>query len=171
MLVMKYCFQVGLYKQGILHDLSKYLPSEFWVGAQYYQGNQSPNNAERMDRGYSSAWLHHKGRNKHHFEYWIDYSMNREKGMEGMKMPLCYVIEMFLDRVAAGQNYNGKNFTIKNPLEYYEKGRGKMMIHPETKELLEYLLHMYAEKGQEYTFSYIKTEILAKNQWRNYNNC
>ena len=79
-LVMKECFQVGLYKQGLLHDLSKYSPSEFLVGCRYYQGNRSPNNAEREATGYSKAWLHHKGRNKHHYEYWIDYSANPEEG-------------------------------------------------------------------------------------------
>ena len=61
MLVMKGCFQVGLIKQGLLHDLSKYSPTEFIVGCKYYQGNMSPNNAEREAVGYSSAWLHHKG--------------------------------------------------------------------------------------------------------------
>ena len=80
---MRYCFSVGLYRQGLLHDMSKYSPTEFWVGAKYYQGVQSPNNAERMDRGYSSAWLHHKGRNKHHFEYWLDYSLDPDKSIEG----------------------------------------------------------------------------------------
>ena len=74
MMVMKGCFSVGLYRQGIMHDLSKYMPSEFMVGAKYYQGTQSPNNAERADKGYSAAWLHHKGRNRHHYEYWLDYS-------------------------------------------------------------------------------------------------
>ena len=75
LLVMKHCFKVGLYKQGLLHDLSKYSPTEFLVGCRYYQGTRSPNNAEREATGYSTAWLHHKGRNKHHYEYWIDYSM------------------------------------------------------------------------------------------------
>ena len=74
-LVMEGCFKVGLIKQGLLHDLSKYTPTEFIVGCKYYQGVMSPNNAERMDKGYSSAWLHHKGRNKHHLEYWIDYGL------------------------------------------------------------------------------------------------
>ena len=74
-LVMRGCFQVGLIRQGLLHDLSKYSPTEFIVGCKYYQGNMSPNNAEREAVGYSSAWLHHKGRNKHHLEYWIDYGI------------------------------------------------------------------------------------------------
>ena len=68
-LVMKGCFAVGLYRQGLTHDLSKYSPAEFLVGAKYFQGNRSPNNAEREEKGYSSAWLHHKGRNRHHYEY------------------------------------------------------------------------------------------------------
>ena len=71
-LVMGYCFRAGLYQQGLLHDLSKLSPEEFLVGAKYYQGTRSPNNAEREATGVSRAWLHHKGRNKHHFEYWID---------------------------------------------------------------------------------------------------
>lgn len=76
-LVMKECFKIGLYKQGLTHDLSKYSPTEFLVGCKYYQGNRSPNNAEREETGVSKAWLHHKGRNRHHFEYWIDYSVEK----------------------------------------------------------------------------------------------
>ena len=72
--VARHCFRVGMYWQGLTHDLSKYSPTEFWPGCRYYQGYRSPNNAEREQKGYSSAWLHHKGRNKHHYEYWIDYS-------------------------------------------------------------------------------------------------
>ena len=71
-LVCRYCFRLGLYRQGLLHDLSKYAPCEFWRGAKYYQGYRSPNDAERKQNGVSLAWLHHKGRNRHHFESWID---------------------------------------------------------------------------------------------------
>ena len=87
-LVMQGCFKLGLYKQGILHDLSKYTPEEFWTGVLYYQGNRSPNAAEKEVVGYSRAWLHHKGRNKHHYEYWIDLEADRSKGLQGMKMPM-----------------------------------------------------------------------------------
>lgn len=55
-LVLKECFRVGLYKQGLLHDMSKYSWTEFRVGCRYYQGTRSPNNAEREEKGYSSAW-------------------------------------------------------------------------------------------------------------------
>ncbi len=73
--------------QGFLHDLSKYSPTEFMVGAKYYQGTRSPNNAEREATGVSTSWLHHKGRNKHHFEYWVDYGIGAEHVLAGMPMP------------------------------------------------------------------------------------
>lgn len=162
-MVMKNCFRCGLYMQGLLHDLSKYSWTEFSVGAKYYQGTRSPNDAEREDKGYSSAWLHHKGRNKHHLEYWIDYSADKScKQLIGMKMPEKYVVEMFCDRVAASKNYNMESYTDNLPLDYYMKGRSKTMLHPESAELLERMLRMLAEKGEDYTFDYIKKEILKK---------
>ena len=120
-LVMGYCFKLGLYKQGLLHDLSKYAPVEFLVGCRYYQGDRSPNNAEREATGVSMAWLHHKGRNKHHLEYWIDYDISKElgkehSGMAGMKMPVCYVAEMFVDRISASKNYQKDKYTDRSAL-------------------------------------------------------
>jgi hypothetical protein len=159
-LVMKNCFKVGLYKQGLMHDLSKYSPVEFSVGAKYYQGTRSPNNAEREATGLSLAWLHHKGRNKHHFEYWIDYSLDKNEGMVGMKMPEKYVVEMVMDRIAACMVYMGDDYTDRSPLEYYEKGKGRYLMHPETMELLERLLTMLADKGEAYTFDYIRKQVL-----------
>lgn len=162
-LVMKGCFKVGLYKQGILHDMSKYSPSEFFVGVKYYQGNRSPNNAEREAIGYSSAWLHHKGRNKHHYEYWIDYSIKEiSGGMAPAPMPRKYIVEMLMDRIAACKVYNGKQYTDASPWEYYSGGREKAPIHPETKAVLEKLLRMLAKDGEEATFAYIKKELLHK---------
>ena len=130
----KGCFQVGLYRQGLLHDMSKYSPTEFWVGAKYYQGDRSPNNAEREAIGYSSAWLHHKGRNKHHYEYWIDYSMQAlPGGMAPVPMPDRYIAEMIMDRIAASKVYMGDKYTDRSPLDYYYRGTDKALIHPETK--------------------------------------
>ena len=132
-LVMKECFKIGLYKQGLTHDLSKYSPTEFLVGCKYYQGNRSPNNAEREETGVSKAWLHHKGRNRHHFEYWIDVSLNKEEGLVGNKMPVNYVAEMLCDRIAACEVYRGKNYTSAAPMEYYEFTKKYITIHPETR--------------------------------------
>lgn len=160
-LVMKYCFRLGMYKQGLLHDLSKYSPVEFMVGAKYYQGDRSPNNAEREDKGYTSAWLHHKGRNKHHLEYWIDYGLNHQ-GLVGMKMPVKYVVEMFCDRIAASKNYNQDAYTDRMPLEYFLRGKSRTVLHPETEKLLTELLTRLAEDGEQNTFRYIRENILTR---------
>lgn len=164
-MVLKNCFKCGLYKQGLLHDLSKYSYTEFSVGLKYYQGDRSPNNAEREDKGYTSAWLHHKGRNKHHLEYWIDYSLDKNKGpMSGCRMPVEYVVEMFCDRMAASKNYNPDTYTDSSPLNYYLKGREKYLLHEDSRMLLESLLNMLTEQGEEKTFSYIRTEILKNKK-------
>ena len=155
MLVMKGCFKVGLYRQGLLHDLSKYSPTEFLVGCKYFQGNMSPNNAEREDKGYSAAWLHHKGRNRHHYEYWNDYNP-KTKQIENVEMPLNYVIEMFCDRVAASKIYNGSNYKDRDSLDYFGRVKGKHRMHENTEKLLEELLTMLSEKGEEETFAYIR---------------
>ena len=162
-LVAKGCFAVGLYKQGILHDMSKYSPTEFRVGAKYFQGMRSPNNAEREDIGYSSAWLHHKGRNKHHFEYWIDYTAEGGEGpLSGMEMPDRYVVEMVMDRIAASKVYMKEKYTDRSPLEYYNRSKSKVILHPHTRKMLEHLLTMLAVKGEAKTFAYIRKHILHK---------
>lgn len=166
LLVMEGCFRLGLYKQGLLHDLSKYSPTEFLVGCKYYQGDRSPNNAEREDTGYSMSWLHHKGRNKHHYEYWIDYNAGSGAAIQGQKMPTKYVAEMFVDRVCASKTYLGDAYTDDAPLIYYEKGAAKLgnMIHPDTAKLLHFMLKMLAEKGEDYAFCFIRKNILKNSK-------
>ena len=160
MLVMKSCFRVGLYRQGLLHDMSKYSPTEFIPGVLYYQGTASPNNQERLKNGVSKAWLHHKGRNKHHFEYWIDYSLDcKQRGLVGMKIPKKYMAEMFVDRVSAGKIYNGDHFNQNSPLEYFEHGIGATIMSDTSRRYLEKLLEMYAKKGEKYTFAYLKKDL------------
>lgn len=154
--VMKNCFRAGIGFQGLFHDLSKYSPAEFFTGAAHYIGTRSPNEGERAEYGYSKAWLHHKGRNRHHFEYWMDYR-HGFVGMQPVKMPLRYVKEMFCDRVAASKIYQGANYTDKSPIEYFESGRARRLIHLETSALLEELLVMLGEKGEKETFKYIRT--------------
>ena len=164
MLVMKNCFRCGLYWQGLTHDLSKLAPVEFWAGAKYWQGTCSPNNAQRQTEGYSAAWLHHKGRNKHHYEYWIDISVRKEEGLVGNKMPLRYVAEMICDRIAACEVYKGKAYTSAAPLEYYEFTKKYITIHPETRALLERLLIMLKDRGEKETFRYLR-ELLKQGDY------
>ena len=162
LLVMRLCWRVGLYRQALAHDLSKYAPSEFLVGARYYQGHRSPNTAERQHKGYSEAWMHHKGRNKHHTEYWTDIRGNGDATLEGKPMPTRYVVEMFCDRVAACKIYQGKRYTDRSALEYYELERttGPVLIHPDTDALLRRLVTMLAEEGEEATFKTIRETIV-----------
>ena len=161
-LVMQGCFKVGLYKQGLLHDLSKYSPTEFLVGCRYYQGTRSPNAAEREALGYSTAWMHHKGRNNHHYEYWTDLDLENRGKMTGVPMPPNYVAEMLMDRIAASKTYLKENYTDASSLEYYNRARERELMHPKTREILEKLLNMLAEEGEEKTFAYIRKELLHR---------
>ena len=154
--VIYHCFKFGILWQGLRHDLSKYSPTEFIPGARFHLGDRSPTEAERREYGYSRAWMHHKGRNKHHFEYWTDYNIETHK-MEAVEMPLKYVKEMFCDRVAAGKIYLGDKYTDHNPIDYFEKGNAKNMMHPKTAKLLEGWLRMLLEEGESKTFAYIKS--------------
>lgn len=162
LLVMRYCWRVGLYRQALAHDLSKYSPTEFFVGARYYQGHRSPNTAERVDKGYSEAWMHHKGRNKHHTEYWTDIKGNGDATLEGKPMPTRYVVEMFCDRVAACKVYQRDAYTDRSALEYYELERaaGPILIHPDTDALLKRLVTLLAEEGEEAAFKTVRETIV-----------
>ena len=153
--VIAHCKKAGILWQGLFHDLSKYTYVEFKAGAKYYQGTRSPNEIERELYGYSPAWLHHKGRNKHHYEYWNDFNPKLKKVVP-VKMPAKYLKEMFCDRVAASKIYQGENYTDSHPLEYFLNRTDHMNMHPETLEMLKKLLTMLSEQGEEKTFEYVK---------------
>lgn len=157
-LVMIHCFKAGIFWHGLTHDLSKFSPTEFIPGVLYFQGNRSPNEREREVNGYSKAWIHHKGRNRHHFEYWTDYSPKTRR-LEPVEMPNDYIIEMFCDRLAASKTYNGKNYTDSSPLEYFMRGKTNRFIEKKTARKLEFLLRILAEKGEDYTFQYIRKKF------------
>ena len=174
-LVMKYCFKAGLYWQGIIHDLSKYSPIEFFTSVKYFQGDRSPIDAEKEDKGYSLAWQHHKGHNPHHWEYWIDNIGPREteflfKTIDGLELahreyrsnptaleiPLNYVIEMICDWIAAGKTYLGKDWTISEPFNYYKKLENTRLINENTKIILENILVSIRNVGIDKTFYILK---------------
>ena len=160
-LVLCGCFRVGLYWQGLTHDLSKYSPTEFRSGAKYYQGTRSPNAAEREDKGYSEAWIHHKGRNRHHYEYWTD--MSRETlCYESVPMPRKYLVEMVMDRRAACMTYQGKNYKNDSALVYFNRSRERELMHEKTRRELNYILTMLAEKGEKETFAFLRELLKGK---------
>ena len=153
--VLKHCIKAGIPLQGLTHDLSKFYPEEFLNGVKYFQGTRSPHEGEREAYGFSYAWMCHKGRNKHHFEYWWDYDPKTRRPAP-VKMPLRYVKEMFCDRVAASKIYKKADYNDGCPLEYFMRAKKTRKIHPDTSRLLEKLLIMLKEKGEDYTFAYIR---------------
>lgn len=155
--VTKLCFRCGLYKQGLLHDLSKYSWVEFSAGTRYYQGNRSPIDREKEVKGYSLGWLHHKGRNKHHWEYWLD---NAADGIQPLEMPLNYVIEMYCDRTAASKIYMKDAYHDGSAYEYFMRGYHHVLMHPNTKALLEHILIYQRDHGTDQTIAYIRKELL-----------
>ncbi|MBQ9686174.1 MAG: catalase [Oscillospiraceae bacterium] len=160
-LVCRYCMRLGLIWQGLTHDLSKYSPTEFWRGAKYYQGYRSPNDAERVDTGISLAWLHHKGRNRHHFEYWIDYMLLPDGSVTygGNPMPLRYVAEMFCDRIAASRVYLGDAYTDGSAWAYYAQSKDLILMHPDTKAELEKMLLTLRDEGEKAAFAYVRRRL------------
>lgn len=158
-LVRRGCFKVGLIWQGLTHDLSKYSPTEFSVGARLWTGVRSPNALEREEKGYSEAWIHHKGRNRHHFEYWNDMNLETKR-YESVPMPRRYLAEMVMDRIAACKVYQGSGYTDASALTYFDKSVDKELMHPKTRLELNYLLTMLRDRGEKETFTYIKHNVL-----------
>ena len=156
--VIKNCFRAGIGIQGLFHDLSKYYPTEFIQGVLHYQGTRSPNEEERELYGYSKAWLHHKGRNKHHYEYWNDYNI-KTKSVEGVEMPPRYFVEMICDRIAASKIYAGKNYKDDSALNYYLGRKGRILINEKTEAELEKVLRMLAKYGEDRTFAYLRKKV------------
>lgn len=162
--VRKVLFKVGLYKQGICHDLSKYSRAEFATSAKYFQGGSSPIDAEKREKGYSFAWLHHRGRNPHHWEFWIDRLGTKEN--YSCKIPHKYVIEMIADWIAAGKVYNAnsrKEWTQEEPYNFYHNVKvpnHDILLHPDTEALVEYYLEVIKYEGVD---SFIKLAKKYKN--------
>ena len=158
-IVFKLCLKAGIPFRGLMHDLSKYSWTEFGESIKYYQGNRSPIMAAREDKGYSEAWLHHKGRNKHHWEYWIDFTRD---GIIAIEMPIKYVVEMFCDRVAATMVYRGSDFDFTAPLDYYNKTHHYYVINEKTDQIIKDMLEHLANSNLDETIKYIKNNYLNK---------
>lgn len=141
-----YCFGIGLYKQGLLHDLSKYSPTEFWESVKYYQGTSSPIDASKAENGYSMAWFHHRGRNYHHYEMWQD---DFDHGGKSLLMPYKYFAEMICDYLAAGRAYMDKKFSFVAENEWWKKKRAKGLAMPENQmKMIDFIFNQLAEREE-----------------------
>jgi len=147
--VFKLCCKIGQPWRGLVHDLSKYSPSEFWESAKYYVGDYSPITEAKKEKGYSEAWLHHKGRNKHHTEYWVDYHAPEITPV----IPYPYAAEMICDKLAAGIIYQGKKWNKEYELEYWNKEKERVEVNPKISDFITAVMTEVAEKGIDKTLT------------------
>lgn len=159
--VFYFARKLGISWQGFWHDMSKLSPTEFFESVKYYTGTRSPIDACKEDKGYSLAWLHHKGRNKHHYEHWQD---NFDKGGEPLKMPDKYVKEMICDYLAAGRAYKGKDFDFNSEwLWWQNKNKNPIAMHPTNWKTVNFVLgeldRLYGTK---------KITELTVHDWKNF---
>lgn len=152
--VFYYASKLGISWQGFWHDMSKFSPTEFFESIKYYKGTSSPIPECKKDKGYSLAWQHHKGRNKHHYEYWTD---NYDTGTTCIKMPYKYVLELVADYLAAGKTYRGKYFSFTDEWDWWIMKRANYnpKIHPYTMDLITKIFRILASEGEK-GFKYIK---------------
>lgn len=148
--VFIYCCKAGMPLRGLAHDMSKFSPTEFFEGVKYYQGTRSPIDKCKEERGYSLAWLHHKGRNPHHYEYWIDEG-------KAITMPFKYACELVCDYMGAGRAYMGKDFSFAKELSWWEGIEHKKDMALETKT---FVWSVMVSAGQE--------EKFPKKKWLKY---
>ncbi len=146
--VFVHCAKCGIPLRGIVHDLSKYSPTEFFESVRYFQGNRSPITACRKDKGVSLAWLHHKGRNKHHIEYWQD-----DECGEHPMMPYKYAVECVCDKLAATKTYNGKNYTPDKCLAHWKRVGDKVKGNPRTLAFMERVFTDINDHGEGYVLN------------------
>lgn len=153
--VFKLCLKAGIPFRGLVHDLSKYSPTEFFESVKYYDGGKSPISNCKKENGYSKAWLHHKGRNKHHHEYWYDYEAPEKTPI----MPYKYTVEMICDTLAAGMTYQREKWTNDYQLHYYLKDRERKHINPKIDSIL---LEVYESIGKDGINKVLKKKNLQR---------
>lgn len=157
--VFKLCCKIGEPWRGFMHDFSKYSPTEFWESAKYYVGDHSPIIEAKKDKGYSEAWLHHKGRNKHHTHYWVDHNALEVTPV----IPYPYAAEMICDKLAAGIIYQGKNWTKESQLSYWEKREKDILeMNPKTRNFMTIVFKQVAEQGLDKTLTKKNIKLLYK---------
>ena len=161
--VFKLSIKAGIPFRGLVHDLSKYSIEEFFESVKYYNGKESPLALAKKNKGYSKAWLHHKGRNKHHPIYWYDPSASEKTPV----IPYKYTVEMIIDNLAAGMIYKGKDWTKEHQLSYYLEQRKHLKINPKIDKVL---LEVFKKVSIEGINKVINPKVLKEIYRRNVSN-
>lgn len=131
--VFIFACKCGIPIRGFFHDFSKFSPVEFFESVKYFTGTDSPINKAKKEKGYSKAWFHHRGRNKHHYEYWVDWL---DSGGIPVKMPYKYVVEMICDYLAAAITYRQGEFSYLKEYQWWEHREMYANMHKDTKKLV-----------------------------------
>jgi hypothetical protein len=147
--VFQECYKAGIPWRGLTHDLSKFLPSEWFPYTEYFYGAEKPSVynfhgdcrnqlliagykfKEDVEREFDVAWLHHQKRNLHHWQYWV---LQKDDGSQQvLPMPDIYRKEMLCDWRGAGKAIKGFDDTRN----WYLTNRNKMLLHPVTRKWVE----------------------------------
>ena len=146
--VARACFKTGHYIQGIMHDNSKYGITEFVSSAKHFQGHKSPISHEKEINGYSIAWQSHKGKNKHHWQYWIDWDKNGI--LFTIEIPRKYLSEMICDWIGAGKAYSKDKWSMKEFKSWADSHRDKIILHEDTRAFVDYLTNYVTNEKRLY---------------------
>ncbi len=138
----------GIPLQGIVHDMSKFSPTEFFESVRYYQGDRSPIGACRRATGMSHAWLHHKGRNRHHIEYWYDPECSILP-----IMPYKYAVECVCDKLAATKTYARGSYNESLPLIHWNKYGRKVPGNEKTMLFFERVFEDIEKHGEKHVLN------------------
>ena len=143
-LVLIHCTKCGLFWRGLVHDTSKFSREELFESAKYFRGYRSPIGVCRQETGMSRAWLHHKGRNKHHLEYWYDYDCEVQP-----LMPYKYAVECVCDKLAATKTYSGKDYTTDKPHLHWQKYGRNTPANPKILAFFDRVFLDIKDKGEK----------------------
>jgi len=150
--VMIECWRHGLIWRGLVHDLSKFRPSEWFPYARYFYAKDGSPEQRRDSTGYYKphdtgnaafdfAWLLHQKRNRHHWQWWI--LPTDEEGGKVLEMSTVYRTEMVCDWIGAGRAQgHGRDVT-----RWFRENRHKMRFHQITSWMVDYAVHH--ERGEE----------------------
>lgn len=125
------CLKMGMFWHAVTHDISKFLPSEFFPYSENFHSGPWKKYRELNRRAMEEAWQWHKNRNPHHWDFWVKGSG------EAIPMPEKYVKQMIADWKGMGRQTG-----FDNAINYYAKTKHRMSLHKDTVKLIhKYLLN------------------------------
>jgi len=141
------CVRVGLWWRGLIHDWSKFLPSEFLPYANHFgNGIQAGRDktgyykpTDTGDPAFDFAWFLHQKRNCHHWQWWV--FPEDESGVKVLPMSEKSRLEMLCDWRGAGRAQGTPNVR-----KWYAANGYKLQLHAETRAKVEAELGVAASR-------------------------